>query len=149
MNEKQMLDRERSAPEKIGWQVRDQVFTDGSRLSDWVSVESYPWLPQHDGHEMCFSIYKHAGFFWKLYKGRWSIGNSEIGSAYGGVACRVALVEYTRDTLSPHSGQQLVAGSREWVRVGEMNRNVHHLVCETVDQYDHQKEGEVWLPTQR
>ena len=55
----------------LKWQSRGQVFEDGSSLTDWKKIESSPWHPQIESHELTFDIYEHDGHFWKLYRARW------------------------------------------------------------------------------
>ncbi len=91
--------------DKLRWIVPGDEFEDGSRLRDWRRIESSPWHWQYDTHELAFDIYEHAGGSWKLYRTR-SVapGASEYTVEFGGLACRVALVEYRRRAASPHSG---------------------------------------------
>ncbi len=34
------------ACDKLPWLVPDEVFVDGSKVSDWTKIESFAWVPQ-------------------------------------------------------------------------------------------------------
>lgn len=115
-----------SVKDKLHWAVRDQIFEDGSKVQDWDRIEGSPWVVQDDGYELSFDIYRHDGRFWKLYIARRSPrGRSEYDVTYGGVACRVAEVRYKIDAVSPHSRVLKKRGALEWVRVGEVDEDIH------------------------
>ena len=115
--------------DKLGWTVPGEAFEDGSHLSDWTKIESSPWHWQYDTHELSFDIYEHAGGYWKLYRIR-SVapGATEYAIGFGGLACRVALVEYRRRVASPHSHSLKNVGELEWVRVEEVDPVLHCVV---------------------
>ena len=114
---------------KMQWLIKDHSFEDGSHLTDWTKIEGSPWIPQIEGHELSFDIYKHDNQFWKLYIARWKAkGKPGLTYSYGGQACRMAQVQYKKETLSPHSGVQKVAGDIEWVRVEEVDGNIHRVL---------------------
>ena len=84
--------------DKMHWAVKDQVFEDGSMVQEWEKIEGSPWIPQDEGYELSFDIYRHHDQFWKLYIARWiPEGAAEYAYAYGGVACRIAEVRYKTD----------------------------------------------------
>ena len=114
----------------LGWTVRGESFEDGSRLSDWVEVHvSDEWHWQYDTHELSFSIYRHDGQFWKLYRARFvPEGADHYVYDFGGQACRMALVRYRRRAGSPHSGRLIEAGAEEWVRTYEVEPALHEVV---------------------
>ncbi|MGI9384772.1 MAG: hypothetical protein ACR2PO_16595 [Methyloligellaceae bacterium] len=114
----------------LQWAVRGETFDDGSRLADWNRLEtSGEWHWQYDTHELTFDIYEHDGQFWKLYRIRFvPEGADDYVEAFGGQACRMALVAYTRRARSPHSARLFDAGEREWVRTYEVDTTIHELV---------------------
>ena len=114
----------------LRWRVPGREFEDRSQLSDWQKIESNPWHLQFESnYEMTFDIYQHNGQYWKLYRGRWVIEDSnEYVYSYGGQVCRVTQVEYTTRSRSPHSGLLKEAGDLEWVRVSEVDRQIHYIV---------------------
>ena len=88
--------------ETLKWRVKDQVFEDGSTLTEWTKVESSPWHPQIEGYELTFDIYEYDSDYWKLYQGRWvPEGTTEYAYRYGGQACRMTQVEYITRARSP------------------------------------------------
>ena len=115
--------------DKLPWLVPEEVFVDGSKVSDWTKIESFPWVPQEQGYELTFEIYEHDGQFWKLYKARWKEpGGIEYRYSYGGQACRMAKVRYTRQATSPHSHEPKQRGDFEWVRVEEVDATIHEVL---------------------
>ena len=114
----------------LQWHVRGKSFEDGSRFADWVKVdESGIWHWQYDTHELSFDIYQHDGQYWKLYRARTaSPGAGHYETRFGGRACRMALVEYTRRAGSPHSRLLKEPGDLEWVRVEEVDDTMHTRV---------------------
>ena len=117
--------------DKLAWSEVGVGFEDGSRLSEWRLVDSGAWQWQYDTHELRFDIYAHGGAFWKLYRIRSAApGSDAYQEGFGGVACRVAYVEYRRRSGSPHSRLLMQAGDREWVRVGEIEPELHEVVKE-------------------
>jgi hypothetical protein len=107
----------------LGWKAEGVQFQDGSYLSDWEEIYTDDkWHWQYDTHELSFSIYKHEGQFWKLYKARFVKPNGEEYSyGYGGQACRMVEVQYKKTVRSPHSKMLAKAGSSEWIRTYEFN----------------------------
>ena len=117
--------------DKLGWRTVGESFEDGSRLADWKRVDSGEWQWQYDTHELRFDIFEHAGAYWKLYRSRTAAPGADAHvEGYGGVACRVALVSYRRRSGSPHSRLLKRAGEQEWVRVGEVDPEIHEVVKE-------------------
>ena len=115
--------------DKLPWLVPDEVFVDRSRVADWRKVESFPWIPQYEGYELTFDIYEHDGQFWKLYRARWKAsGAANYRYSYGGQACRMAEVRYSKEAVSPHSHEQKQAGEVEWVRVEEVDSAIHEVI---------------------
>ena len=114
----------------LQWRLRGESFEDGSRLGDWVKIEeSGTWHWQYDTHELTFNIYQHDGQYWKLYRARFvPQGASDYAYDFGGQACRMALVEYTRQTRSPHSSKLMRKGEQEWVRTYEVDERIHSVV---------------------
>ena len=114
----------------LKWRVIGQNFEDGSKLKDWKKIESNPWYLQIESfYEATFDIYEHDGQYWKLYRSRWVPENTTgYVYRYGGQACRMTLVEYKTKTRSPHSGLLFEAGELEWVRVYEVDKNIHRIV---------------------
>lgn len=111
---------------KLAWERPGETFEDGSRLQDWKKIASFPWQWQYDTHELAFDVYEHAGGYWKLYRARTAHpGADHHQTRFGGVACRVALVEYRRRAGSPHSRLLKEAGELEWVRVEEVDEQIH------------------------
>ncbi len=111
------------------WRIRGREFEDGSPLSSWIKIEGSSWIPQIGGCELSFNIYKHDGHFWKLYVTRWKLdGRAESEYTYGGRACRVAQVKYRASAKSPHSGVEKARGELEWVRVEEVDPEIHAVV---------------------
>lgn len=114
----------------LPWRIPGQEFEDGSQLNDWHKIESSPWHLQFESnYEMTFDIYEHNGQYWKLYQARWVMeGSNEYVYRYGGQACRMAQVEYTTQSRSPHSGLRKEVGDLEWVRVYEVDERIHYVV---------------------
>lgn len=114
----------------LQWRTRGVDFTDGSRLADWVEIYTSPdWHWQYDTHELSFSIYEHDGQFWKLYRARFvKPGEDRYAYDFGGQACRMALVAYTRRGRSPHSGCLMQRGEEEWVRTYEVDPDLHDVI---------------------
>ncbi len=114
----------------LRWRIPGQDFEDGSQLIYWRKIENSPWhLQIESDYEMTFDIYEHDGQYWKLYRGRWVIENTtEYSYRYGGQACRMTKVEYTKRSRSPHSGLLKEVGDLEWVRVYEVDENIHRVV---------------------
>ena len=113
----------------LRWTVPGEVFEDGSRLAEWIKIESHPWQWQYDAHELAFDIYEHDGQYWKLYRARWvPEGTTEYVYDYGGQACRMMLVEYTTKARSPHSKKPMQPGDLEWVRTYEYDGSIHRTV---------------------
>lgn len=125
--------------DKLPWAVKGQSFADGSRLSDWVQIYASPdWHWQYDTHEMTFAIYEHDDQYWKLYCGRFvEPGATDYTYDYGGVACRVVLVEYLQTGRSPHSAMLKRKGEEEWIRTNEFDPALHKLLrsSEHSDKY--------------
>ncbi len=115
--------------DKLRWTLPGEEFEDGSHLSGWTKIESSPWHWQYDTHELAFDIYEHAGGYWKLYRIR-SVAPGATGYTigFGGLACRVALVEYRQRAASPHSRVLKDVGELEWVRVEEVDPVLHRVV---------------------
>ncbi len=112
----------------LKWQVKGELFEDGSPVSDWRKVEQSNWQWQYDTHELAFDIYEHDGDYWKLYRARWvPRGSTEYVHDFGGQACRMVLVEYQTTARSPHSHKRMQAGDLEWVRTYEYDESVHRL----------------------
>lgn len=114
----------------LQWAIRGESFEDGSKLRDWTKIaESGEWHWQYDTHELTFDIYEHDGQYWKLYRARFVPDDaSEYAYDYGGQACRMALVEYTAQTRSPHSSKLMRVGNQEWVRTYEVNEIIHTVI---------------------
>lgn len=114
---------------KLGWRIKGSVFEDGSSLKDWKKIEGSPWNWQYDDHELTFEIYESRGRYWKLYRARRvPIGAKEYDYHYGGQACRVVKVSYKTRTRSPHSGTLKDQGDIEWVRVEEVDEDIHDIL---------------------
>ena len=114
---------------KLAWAVPGETFEDGSHLSDWKKIASFPWQWQYDTHELAFDIYEHDGGYWKLYRARTAApGADRYEESFGGQACRMTLVAYRRRAGSPHSRRLLEAGELEWVRVEEVDPSLHEPV---------------------
>ena len=113
----------------LRWQTRGHDFEDGSKLADWKNIESSQWHWQTDGPELAFNIYEHDGQYWKLYRLRWvPKGSAEHAYGYGGQACRMFQVQYKQRTRSPHSGRLMQPGDLEWVRIHEVDEEIHRVV---------------------
>lgn len=114
----------------VQWRTRGVDFTDGSRLADWKEIYASPdWHWQYDTHELSFSIYKHDGQFWKLYRARFvKPGEDRYSYDFGGQACRMALVAYKRRGRSPHSSRLMQLGDEEWVRTYEVDPDLHVVI---------------------
>ncbi len=113
----------------LKWQVRGQVFEDGSELANWHEIEESTWQWQYDTHELSFAIYEHDGQYWKLYRARWvPEGTTEYVYGYGGQACRMAKVAYEKRARSPHSGLLMEADDLEWVRTYEVDEDIPRVV---------------------
>ena len=112
------------------WQIPDQEFEDGSRITDWKKLEDGAWHPQFErNYEMKFDIFEYDGQFWKLYQARWvADGTFQYHCRYGGQACRMSQVQYQKMTRSPHSGLLKKAGDLEWVRVYEVDEQIHKVI---------------------
>ena len=119
------------AKTKLRWRIQDREFEDGSQLKQWRRIENTTWIPQPDGYELTFSIYEHAGGFWKLYRARLRTHEGSYANSYGGQACQVAEVRYRRDAISPHSSDSKLVGECEWVRVEEVDPTIHDVIRET------------------
>ncbi len=123
------LESETYPRDKLPWLVPNEVFADGSEVSDWTMIESFPWTAQEHGYEMSFDIYEHDGQFWKLYRARWNAaGKTDYRYSYGGQACRMAEVRYTKESISPHSHGQKQEGDVEWIRVEEVDSAIHEVL---------------------
>lgn len=107
----------------LGWITEGGQFQDDSLLSDWEEIYTDDkWHWQYDTHELSYSIYKHDGQFWKLYNARFvKPGDDKYSYGYGGQACRMVEVQYTKDARSPHNTMLAKAGSREWIRTSEFD----------------------------
>ena len=90
--------------------------------------EAGVWHWQYDTHELTFNIYEYDGQYWKLYRARWATDNGEYEHAYGGQACRMALVKYKKRTRSPLSNRLMRADDNEWVRTYEVDAAIHEIV---------------------
>ncbi len=116
-------------PDTLKWTIPGGEFEDGSKLEDWRRIETGPWHWQYDSHELTFDIYEHDGQYWKLYRARWA---TPVGTGYeydfGGQACRMALIQYTRRARSPHSARLMQPGELEWVRTYEVDEAIHRVV---------------------
>lgn len=114
----------------LQWSVRGESFEDGSLFRDWNKIaESGTWHWQYDTHELTFDIYEHGGAFWKLFRARYvPNGVTDYAYDFGGQACRMALVEYTRKSRSPHSATLRDAGDQEWVRTYEVDPEIHKVL---------------------
>ncbi|ABW31762.1 hypothetical protein [Acaryochloris marina] len=114
----------------LRWNIPNQEFEDGSKISDWKQIESSPWhLQIESGYEMTFGIYEHDGQFWKLYQARWVVeGTTEYLYRYGGQACRMTQVEYKSQARSPHSGLLKNVGDLEWIRTYEVDAQLHRVI---------------------
>lgn len=114
----------------LQWSVRGERFSDGSLLRDWVKIqESGVWHWQYDTHELTFDIYEHDGQYWKLYRARFvPMGGDDYAYDFGGQACRMALVAYSRQSRSPHSSRLMRPGEQEWVRTYEVDESIHAVI---------------------
>ena len=114
---------------KLAWSIPGETFQDGSQLSDWKKIASFPWQWQYDSHELAFDIYEHDGGYWKLYRVRTAApGATRYQERFGGQACRMSLVQYRRRSGSPHSRTLKEPGDLEWVRVEEVDHAIHEVV---------------------
>lgn len=114
---------------KLSWKITGSVFEDGSKLEDWDRIDGGPWHWQYDDHELTFDIYEHCAHYWKLYRERRVlIGTTEYTYNYGGQACRMAQVRYKILSRSPHSGSLMEQGELEWVRVQEVDEEIHEVL---------------------
>ena len=116
-------------PDTLKWSIHGEAFEDGSKLEDWLRIESSPWHWQYDSHELTFDIYEHDGQYWKLYRAR-SVppGSAEYEYGFGGQACRMTLVKYLSRARSPHSARLMQIGDLEWVRTYEVDDVFHSVV---------------------
>ena len=73
------------AKTKLRWRIQDREFEDGSQLKQWRRIENTTWIPQPYGYELTFSIYEHAGGFWKLYRARLRTHEGSYANSYGAV----------------------------------------------------------------
>ena len=125
--------------DKHPWAVKGQTFVDGSALTDWVKVYQYPdWHWQYDNHELSFAIYQHDGQYWKLYQARFAQqGLDHYSYDYGGLACRMVLVDYRVQARSPHSSILINKGEEEWIRTYEYDPAIHRVLIagERNDKY--------------
>lgn len=122
-------DKAQSEKTKLGWKINGAVFEDGSKLADWKKIEESPWHWQYDDHELTFDIYQFNGRYWKLYRARRvPHGAKEYEYRYGGQACRVAKVAYKTLVRSPHSGALKDKGDIEWVRLEEVEEDIHEVL---------------------
>lgn len=113
----------------LKWRVTGEIFEDDSRLSDWTKIEQSDWHWQYDTHELSFEIHEHDGQYWKLYRARFvPDGADDYVYDYGGQACRMTLVEYTRRAGSPHSRRLMQSGDLEWVRTYEVDHDIHRVM---------------------
>jgi len=114
----------------LSWAIEGESFEDGSLLSDWVGIYQSPdWHWQYDTHELTFSIYAHDGQYWKLYHVRYvEPGDDHYTCDYGGIACRMVLVEYLARAGSPHSSMLKRKGEEEWVRTYEYDPRIHKVL---------------------
>jgi hypothetical protein len=115
---------------KLNWAVRGKTFTDGSALLDWVKVYQSPdWHWQYDTHELSFAIFQHDGQYWKLYQARFvKEGLEHYFYDYGGLACRMVLVNYREQARSPHSSLRIKKGDAEWIRTYEYDPAIHTVL---------------------
>ncbi len=113
----------------LKWSIPGEAFEDGSKLEDWLRIESSPWHWQYDSHELTFDIYEHDGQYWKLYRAR-SVppGSAEYEYGFGGQACHMTLVKYLSRARSPHSARLMQIGDLEWVRTYEVDDVFHSVV---------------------
>ena len=126
---KNPIDESTKGITKLGWKIRGVVFEDGSSLEDWNRIYQSPWHWQYDDHELSFEIFEYLGAYWKLYKyRRVPKKRAEYEYGYGGQACRVAEVSYNSTSRSPHSGTLKQVNDKEWVRVEEVDENMHTLL---------------------
>ncbi|GJM15133.1 MAG: hypothetical protein DHS20C13_04600 [Thermodesulfobacteriota bacterium] len=114
---------------KLGWKIKGVMFQDGSKLEDWHKIEGSSWHWQYDDHDLTFDIYEHKGEFWKLYRSRRvPMGTTNYDYSYGGLACRMAQVRYKALSRSPHSGVLKDESELEWVRVEEVDEEIHKVL---------------------
>lgn len=116
--------------DKLAWATKGFTFVDGSCLGDWEKIYQSPeWHWQYDTHEMTFAIYLHDGQYWKLYQVRYlEPGDKEYRYDFGGVACRMVLVEYRTKTSSPHSNTLKNQDEQEWIRTYEYDPHIHKVI---------------------
>ncbi|WP_299959607.1 hypothetical protein [uncultured Roseobacter sp.] len=114
----------------LGWKIEGQTFRDGSRYADWEKVyQDDKWHWQYDTHEMTFAIYKYDGQYWKLYEARFVAPDAtEYTHGFGGQACRMVEVEYTRKARSPHSTMLMDQGARQWIRTYEYDPEIMTVI---------------------
>ncbi len=116
--------------DKLPWIIPGKSFADGSELADWVMIYQSPdWHWQYDTHELTFAIYAHDNQYWKLYRRRFvEPGATEYSYEFGGVACRMVLVEYLSQARSPHSSMLKSQGEQEWIRTYEYEPRIHKVL---------------------
>ena len=61
---------------------------------------------------------------------------------FGGLACRMAQVQYKTNAVSPHSGMWKEAGELEWVRVEEVDPAKHEVLREQPKEWLAQTKGD-------
>ncbi|MEM8510241.1 MAG: hypothetical protein AAF717_20575 [Bacteroidota bacterium] len=115
------------------WKIQDSVFDDGSTLKDWKLLESYPYKKKQGAAEWFFDIYLYKDNYWKLYKCRIEVEKGDYVYTYGGQACRMSKVEYLENAISPHSHLLFKKGNEEWVRVSEVDEDIHKTLVKGID----------------
>lgn len=110
----------------LAWIETGVRFRDGSLLDDWEEIyrdETWHW--QYDTHALSYSIYKHDGQFWKLYRVRYARpGDKGYVYSYGGQACRMVQVEFTENAVSGHDNCVMGKGAQQWIRTYEFDSRV-------------------------
>lgn len=116
--------------DKLPWAIEGKSFKDGSQLSNWEMIYQSPdWHWQYDTHELTFAIYAHDGQYWKLYQARYVEPDADHYTYdYGGIACRMVLVEYLAQAGSPHSSILKRKGEAEWIRTDEYDARIHKVL---------------------
>ena len=114
----------------LGWTENGARFQDGSSLDDWQLIyQDDKWHWQYDTHEMTFGIYRHDNQYWKLYQVRFvAPGTTRYAFGYGGQACRVVQVKYTRKARSTHSHMLMEKGETQWIRTYEFDPDIMRVI---------------------
>ncbi|RBW57455.1 hypothetical protein [Ruegeria sp. A3M17] len=114
----------------LGWIKNGVRLQDGSALADWELIyQDDRWRWQYDTHELTFGIYHHDGQYWKLYQVRFvAQGASQYSYSFGGQACRMVQVEYTKRARSTHSHMLMDKGQVQWIRTYEYDPEIMKVV---------------------